>query len=887
MATPKIVVAGDLVLEHHLARRHAGGPALHGTGEILTRTLRAGGAWAVAEALRTLLEGTGEAALSADVLAPLSPLAAQGAAPQPATVTSAHWVWALAGKEKVWRAVEFLGHEPPGPSAAATRQVRTADPPDPDLLVLHDEGLGFSAREDLWPAALRDGGAPREILAVAADRLEGRLWAKLLAPELAGKVTLVVGVDTLRSHGAVLTRAQSWDRVGDDLRSEAAAGVIASICGGCSRLFVVFGAEGVGILTRADVTPDGRGGGLRFDRLILDPDALEGAWLSHKPGLTVRPLAPLAAMTARHLLHPETFPIYIALCRGLAAVRETIEAGGGTAASGLNWSSAQERWAGICAIKKDDKKKPEAGFSAAFPRELLDDSVIPGEPTNPSLLTDIVGDRVAFLMAKADEILVRGVDTALGMAPKARYGAFLTFDREEIERVNSVRTLMDGYRLGHETKPLSIAVFGAPGSGKSFAIKQLAKELFGGDRNILEFNLSQFESVRDLHEAFHKVRDLTLQGLTPLVFWDEFDTAVGGQRLAWLKDFLAPMQDGQFQANGYAHPLGRAVYVFAGGTACSFKDFLVTKGSTDWPDFVKAKGPDFVSRLRGYVNIKGPNPVDARDHACLIRRAILLASLVERYHGPGVVLSPGIRSGLLGVEKFEHGARSMEAVVSLSHLRDSRRFSLASLPPRELLDIHLSPDFMEKALAGERLRPPVDALIEEIARGSHESWRKAKEEQGWTYGPIRNDALKVHNLLKPYDELDEDGKEGNRQPARITFTRLTAVGFEVRRAAEQPVGAVDRFSDEEKRLLAISEHQRWMRERLTAGYEQSEHGDDTLRQSKVLKPFSELDKDARQLDYKMIAAVWEVLPRHGLVLVRRPPAQAATRPNCPTANAGS
>ena len=49
----------------------------------------------------------------------------------------------------------------------------------------------------------------------------------------------------------------------------------------------------------------------------------------------------------------------------------------------------------------------------------------------------------------------------------------------------------------------------------------------------------------------------------------------------------------------------------------------------DGDEFFKgAKGPDFLSRHRGYVDIKGPNPVDLDDRLFIVRRAIFLRFLL-------------------------------------------------------------------------------------------------------------------------------------------------------------------------------------------------------------------------------------------------------------------
>jgi hypothetical protein len=86
------------------------------------------------------------------------------------------------------------------------------------------------------------------------------------------------------------------------------------------------------------------------------------------------------------------------------------------------------------------------------------------------------------------------------------------------------------------------------------------------------------------------------------------------------------MQDGAFRQGQLTHPIGRSIFVFAGGTAASVSEF-----GRDLSEEQRraAKQPDFVSRLRGYLNVLGPNPQPAAgepggDRFHVLRRAILL-----------------------------------------------------------------------------------------------------------------------------------------------------------------------------------------------------------------------------------------------------------------------
>ncbi len=261
-----------------------------------------------------------------------------------------------------------------------------------------------------------------------------------------------------------------------------------------------------------------------------------------------------------------------------------------------------------------------------------------------------------------------------------------------------MKNAMREYQRGPETeqRPLSIAVFGPPGAGKSFVVREIAESLGIEEKAQLTFNLSQYESPAELARAFQRVRDIRLNGDTPLVFWDEFDSTIGGQPFGWLRYFLSPMQDGEFADQGVVHPVGRGIYVFAGGTSASFRDF--TSGAGDLER--TAKKPDFISRLRAYIDVKGPNPESEADEFYMIRRAFLLHSSLLRFagtigRGMKFDFDPGVLSAFLLTKSYRHGARSLETIVRQSLFDGKSKFELSSLPPEHILQMHVDvEDFM-------------------------------------------------------------------------------------------------------------------------------------------------------------------------------------------------
>ena len=68
-------------------------------------------------------------------------------------------------------------------------------------------------------------------------------------------------------------------------------------------------------------------------------------------------------------------------------------------------------------------------------------------------------------------------------------------------------------------------------------------------------------------------------------------------------------------------------------------------------------------------------------------------------------------------------------------------------------------------------------LTEELARNVHDIWALGRMNDGWTYGPERNDNLKYHPCLVDYDDLPDSEKEYDRNTAMETLKTILKLGW--------------------------------------------------------------------------------------------------------------
>ena len=75
----------------------------------------------------------------------------------------------------------------------------------------------------------------------------------------------------------------------------------------------------------------------------------------------------------------------------------------------------------------------------------------------------------------------------------------------------------------------------------------------------------------------------------------------------------------------------------------------------------------------------------------------------------------------------------------------------------------------------------LDSLVEQMSKNSHEIWAESRIRQGWTYGELRNDELKTHPCLVPFEELPDSEKEYDRKTTIDTLKLMMKLGFKISR----------------------------------------------------------------------------------------------------------
>ncbi len=802
-------------------------------------------------------------------------------------------------KTKVWKVTEMMGwgQEKSNENQAISfvyNKFKIDEIQNPDILVFDDGGNYFRNDENAWSDLLYKEKEVRNIrqviLKTAYPLCHGNLF-RSLTKDFRNKLTIITSINEIRKEDVLISKGVSWEQTAHDLASELKNNKSISQLLNCKRLIVNFQSEGALYIEMGD------NGELLKCRLIFDPEHLEGDWA--KAGKIEGDVFGLMSCFTAAVTYGiqeayainDSINLEATITKGLSAMRRYKIVG-----HGKDESNPVFPFESICS----EIITPNSQFASAFvPIPIENQSAAEYLKQNWTILEGnykpMSGKKSEPLFDTALRFALFG-DNELVNTPFLKINYLTTYDRREIEAMRNIRNLISDYNTEkNPEKPLSLGVFGMPGSGKSFAVKQLAKSL---DLPFLEFNLSQFADG-ELEGAFHRVRDVVLEGKTPIVFWDEFDS----QAYKWLQYLLAPMQDGKFQDGQITHPIGKSIFIFAGGTSYTFNTFGIEKPKepvskeaidlknyeialNSYNDFILKKGPDFKSRLNGYLDIQGPNQLEKLDEVGKImkdkngnvvyndediqypvRRALFIRGLCGKRGNDILNIDYGLLNALIKTRKFTHGSRSLEKILSYLKAKNSDKLQRSNLPSSTVLEMMVGKDFIG-LLDGDR---NLEFQAFKIAPQIHKNWLKIGDTEGWK--------LEYH---KDYNYLPAHMKEDNIAAARRIQEVLDALKPELnlKIVPKKEAEFYEKFefdviskTPELMEKMAIQEHKGWMKTKELAGWKYSKDRNDDWKLHHCMlewelgKP-SQLPEKEQNKDKKAVGYFAEVLKEAGFVIVK-------------------
>jgi hypothetical protein len=154
-----------------------------------------------------------------------------------------------------------------------------------------------------------------------------------------------------------------------------------------------------------------------------------------------------------------------------------------------------------------------------------------------------------------------------------------------------------------------------------------------------------------------------------------------------------------------------------------------------------------------------------------------------------------------------------------------------------------------------------DDLTEQLARSIHRSYVAHERAMGKTE--------QVNPSMAPWERLSADLRQANVAQAADIGVKLDTIGAVV--VPESAAAPAFAFTDQEVELLAKMEHDRWMRERIAAGWTYGEPRDNERKIHPDLRDWADLPENVKDLDRNAVRTLPGTLHDAGFQILRLPP----------------
>jgi hypothetical protein len=180
-------------------------------------------------------------------------------------------------------------------------------------------------------------------------------------------------------------------------------------------------------------------------------------------------------------------------------------------------------------------------------------------------------------------------------------------------------------------------------------------------------------------------------------------------------------------------------------------------------------------------------------------------------------------------------------------LGDGRGDTYGNLSVFGLLDLVCRPDVL---LAGQ---------TETLARAIHANYVASRRLEG--------QSAETNPSMVDWQQLPDSLKESNRAQAADIFRKLALIDFDIVPMTDWDAEPLA-FTADEIEVLAPGEHERWMKERLAAGWRPAAVKDEARKESPYLVSYGDLPENVKEIDRAAVRGIPGFLAEIGFAIVR-------------------
>jgi len=158
--------------------------------------------------------------------------------------------------------------------------------------------------------------------------------------------------------------------------------------------------------------------------------------------------------------------------------------------------------------------------------------------------------------------------------------------------------------------------------------------------------------------------------------------------------------------------------------------------------------------------------------------------------------------------------------------------------------------------------------VRKLAGALHDAWNEGKQQLGWEYGSVYNEATKTDPEMCDWEKLSEANGKYDLDIAELTLAAMHELGYDIRLRRGSESGGQEQVSQLID-FLAENAHESWASNKMAQGWKSGNLKDSNAKTHPLLKPYVDLRECDKQADIEAANTIIAQLHTLGYGMCKR------------------